>query len=56
MINSDYKLTGPVPGQGLPVVQDLNQKLGTKFQSDLIWTVMSNLRLKIETFNSRKFH
>ena len=40
MINSDHRLAGPVPGQGLPVVQDLDQKLGTKFQSYLIWTVM----------------
>src|ERR1700683_2797175 len=31
---------GPVPGQGLPVVRDLDQKLGTKFQSYSIWTMM----------------
>ena len=53
MINSDHRLAGPVPGQGLPVVQDLDQKLGTKFPGYSIWMVMRcviwDLRQKLPT-------
>ena len=58
MINSDHRLAGPVPGQGLPVVRDLDQKLGTKFSKllNLDSDEVCDLRLEIKTSNSRKFH
>jgi hypothetical protein len=44
MINSDHSLAGPNPGQGLPVVWDLNQKVNNKIpkatQSGLVMKYM----------------
>ena len=58
MINSDPRLAGPDPGQGLSVVQDLNQKARNKISKllNLDSDEVCDLRLEIETSNSRKFH
>ena len=58
MINSDHRLAGPVPGQGLPVVRDFRSKARNKIPRllNLDSYEVCDLRLQIETSNSRKFH